>query len=191
MTLPEVPLQQPRATPFINVLAWVFILLSAGGVVMGLVQNLIVHFWPPLADLVRQQQTAPTGAGLFSVQQLIVGNLPAIMLANLLISGLILVAAIGLLRRHNWARLLFIGLMLLGIIWAAVSYILVIQADPLTAALEEVPREYQPAMAGARTPSLLAGGLFTLLFCTLLGWIAWRLSASDVAHQFHSRRRRG
>jgi hypothetical protein len=180
---------QPRATPFINVLAWVFILLAAGGVIMGLIQNLVVHFWPPLADLVRQHQTAPTGAGLFSIQRLIVGNLPAIMLANLLLSALVLLAAIGLLRRRNWARLLFIALMLLGIVWAAASFIMVLQADPLAAALPEVPPEYQPVMAGARTPSLLAGGIFTVLFCALLGWIAWRLSAADVARQFRPQRR--
>lgn len=186
--MPEIStVEQPRATPFINVLAWVFILLAAGGVVMGLVQNLIIHFWPPLADLVRQHQTAPTGAGVFSVQRLFVGNLPAIMFVNVLVSGVLLVAAVGLLRRLNWARLLFIGLMLMGIVWAAGSFILVIQTDPLSAALQDVPPEYQPAMAGARTPSLLAGGLFTLLFCALLGWIAWRLSARDVARQFQRR----
>lgn len=113
------------------------------------------------------------------------------MFVNVLVSAVLLVAAVGLLRRLNWARLLFIGLMLMGIVWAAGSFILVIQADPLSAALQDVPPEYQPAMAGARTPSLLAGGLFTLLFCGLLGWIAWRLSAQDVARQFQRRAPKG
>ncbi len=181
-------MEQPRPTAFINVLAWVFILLAAGGVVMGVIQNVIIHFWPPLADVVDQyQQTAPTTAGVFGVQMLM-GNLQWIMALNLLISIVVLIAAVGLLKRMNWARIAFIAFMLLGIVWAIASFILLVQADPIATASLEAPAEYQPALQGARAPSLLVGGLFTLLLSALLGWIASRLRSPEVAEQFHQSR---
>lgn len=178
-------MDQPAATRFVNIVAWLFILLAGGAVILGLIQNLIIHFWPPLAGVINHYENTAGGSnGEFAWQAGILRNIEWVLAASLLSSLIMLTAAIGLLKRMNWARLLFVVMLGLGVLWLAASFVALLVGDPFGAGLADVPAEYQPAIASLRTQSRWVSGLFSLLLCLLLGWIIWRLCSKEVAVQF-------
>lgn len=178
-------MQQPRPTPFINVLAWLFIVLAGIGILSGVLQNLAVYFWPPLVDVLeqtRQQQTlvAP-GGGWW---QTIMANLRWVLAFNLLLSILLFAAGVGLLQRRNWARLILVVVLSLVILFTLGNLALSVQALFADGAASVPADAYEPAMQAASAPSILAGSLFSLLLCAVLVWVVWRLCSAGVVEQF-------
>lgn len=109
-----------------------------------------------------------------------------IRLAVLGLLALTLTASIGLLLRRNWARLLFVGLLVLGIIASVVGVFLMVffftgvtQAMPAGVA---PPRRFQAfaVIAGAMNV------LFVFGFLALFGWIAKRLLSPEIRREFAS-----
>jgi hypothetical protein len=103
----------------------------------------------------------------------------------MLVSLLTLVSAIGLLRRWNWARLCFIGLMALGIAWQLAG--LGLQYTVFSSIQSQFPG--QAAHGGPdMTPFFLAIGVFSVIFAlglaVLFGWIIKRLLSPAIAAEF-------
>ena len=100
---------------FVTALAWLFIVLGGFATLMGLLQNLMINLLLPIA--VREEGAKdPPWAAAFMFDYI-----HLIFLGFLAVSALTLAAAIGLLLRRNWARLVFIGLMGFGILWNLAS----------------------------------------------------------------------
>lgn len=102
---------------FVTAVAWVFIVLSALATLVSIVQNIMIYTFFP-ADQVQasfaqahQQQQMPPGA------MFVFEHIRVLITSILVITSSTLVASIGLLRRHNWARILFVVLLVLGIAW--------------------------------------------------------------------------
>ncbi len=104
---------------FVTVLAWIFILMSGFSTVMAVFQYVVMSFVMPLARMqasldelkARGDMPMPPGA------EFMFGHMRLIFGAFLLLSAITLLTSIGLLKRRNWARLVFICLMALGIVW--------------------------------------------------------------------------
>jgi hypothetical protein len=103
----------------------------------------------------------------------------------LVVSAATFASAIGLLKRKNWARILFVGIMGLGILWNVVGIVF------MALFFQSMP----PVSAGA--PSAGAGNFevmwtimlgFNLLmvagFVWLFGWIIKRLLSEEVRREF-------
>jgi len=119
--------------------------------------------------------------------QFMFGHMQWFFLGFLLFSALLLVTSIGLLKRWNWARLVFIAFMVLSIAWSIGSIGLQMammssmQAD--VSAMQHAPvdfRAFQIVVTGMST-------LFALAFSVLYAWIIKRLASAPVIAEFRAK----
>ena len=169
---------------FVTALAWVFIVLSGFATVISILQNIMVWTMFRQPEVAQAMAAQPQGVPAFAAFML--GHFQWFFLAFLLVSSTTFVSSIGLLKRMNWARLMFVGLMLLGIVWSLGG--LVIQFDMfgfMREQFEAAPK--QEGMPDMR-PFLIAMGvvsvLFAIGFSVLWGWIAKRLLSREIRAEF-------
>jgi len=99
-----------------------------------------------------------------------------------LVSAITLVASIGLLRRLNWGRLLFIALLVLSIVWQVAGLAL---QQAIFSMLPAVPPEAgAPPVEQFLHVMRVAGVVLTLAFAVLFGWIIKRLVSPAVVAEF-------
>lgn len=178
---------QSRST-FVTVLAWIFIALSAFGTLIAILQSVM------LATMFAEPDVARAFAGPMPPEMpaplgLLMRHLPLFFVAFLLVSVATLVASIGLLRRWNWARLLFVGLLALGILWNVGG--LVVNWSVIGAVQDTIGAPTTPGAPDPRSflvAMLVASVLLTLAFAALFGWIIKRLLSPSIAAEFRRRR---
>lgn len=174
---------QPQST-FVTVLAWIAIVLSGFSTLISILQNIMLHTVFRRAGFDQAVQ-APPPPGTPPVVAFMLGHFQLFFLAFLLVSVLALISSIGLLKRRNWARLCFIGLMVLAVAWQLGGLALQFSMFP--------SMQQQFTAAGARgTPDMqpfviaiaAIGALFALGLGVLFGWIAKRLLSPAIAAEF-------
>lgn len=172
----------PRSR-FVTVLAWVFIVISGFGTLIGLLQNLMLHF--VFADLagqlpVQAADSAPAWERFFAAH---FRGFFALVCAAM---ALTLAASIGLLRRRNWARLAFIGIMLFGIAWNLLGLGLQIAMfDSLGDTFGDgAPPEFGAQFRAMQGMMIAIAAIMTLGFCTLFGFVAWKLTRPAIRAEF-------
>ena len=191
MTLGPESSAPPRST-FVTVVAWIFIILSGFATFISLLQNLMVGYMPrDMFDSAMQDSTfarvmPPAARFMFSHLQLLV-------LCTFILTGLMLAASIGLLHRRNWARLVFIGLLGLGIVYNLAG--LVLQQSMLSSMTSQVPfaaasnadstfrstaQQFDQMMAGFRVVMYVV----TIGFAVLFGWIIAKLLSRPIREEF-------
>jgi hypothetical protein len=190
MTAVDQPgIEVPPRSSFITVVAWIFIVLSGFSTLIGALQNLMIRSMPfdqlnsALQDSTAAQLPAPARA-VFSHFQLFV-------LATFLLSLLMLISSIGLLRRHNWARLVFIGLLVLGIIYLLVGLFLqqsfmssfnksFSAAAPQDSLFRANAQQFESFFTAMRVFMIV----FSLGIAGVFGWIVARLASAKVRAEF-------
>ena len=174
-----------QRSTFVTVLAWIFIALSGFGALIGVLQNIMLQTVLRSAEFGKAMQAAPGQPGLPPFATFLFENFQWFFLAALLANVVMLVVSIGLLKRRNWARLCFIGLMILSILWQVAGVTL--QA----AMFSFVHDQFAAAQAqGAPDMTLffvvmaVVCLVFALAFGALFGWIAWKLASEPIAAEF-------
>lgn len=166
---------------FVSVVAWIFIVLSGFGTMMSILQNVMIQVVMADPAVRDAMQTPPMDAPAFAI--FLFSNFQLFFLLFLLVSALTLASSIGLLLRRNWARVAFIGLMALGVVWnlggLALQLWMFSSMREQFAALPEGP-DMQPFFIVISAVSVL----FALVFSGLFGWIARRLLSAPVAAEF-------
>ena len=100
-------------------------------------------------------------------------NLRWVLAFNLLLAIVVFAAGVGLLRRRNWARLMFVFLLSLVVLLTLGNVLFALQAVIGGEAAAVATDPYAPAIYADGAPSLMASALFSLLLCLLLGWVVW------------------
>lgn len=166
----------------VTLLAWVFIILAALMTLIGATQNILLHWLYPqfLSELTTSLYNAPPMARFMAA------HLEWLVGLFTLLSATLFIAAIGVLRRYDWARRLFIGLLIVGLAWKVINLVLMIFfiADlPLarTTAFNSAAEveTFQTLMIGFN--ALLTVGLAVALI-----WISRYLSLPKVTVEFGS-----
>ena len=126
---------------FVTTLAWVFIILAGFATLISVLQNVMVNLMFPAQQMTESLKNAPPNmpaafAFLFS-------HIRLFFFSFLLVSVVCLVSAIGLLRRKNWARIIFIVILVLGIAWNIFAVILQFTAFPFGQNLPSGPQAGQ------------------------------------------------
>jgi hypothetical protein len=169
---------------FVTVTAWIFIGLSTFSTLISVLQNIMITVmfsapggFPPAEA---QQHMPPLFAFLFSHMRLY-------FLAFLVVSAATLLASIGLLMRRNWARIAFIGILALGIVWNIGG--LVLQQWLASSMLEinremRPPAEFEAVMRGMMIAIRIFSALFAIGLSVLFGWMIRQLRSPAIAVEF-------
>jgi len=172
---------------FVTVLAWIFIALAGFTTFISLLQNVMVNLMLPLDDVhLRKgmQEMPPFIAFLFSHLQLF-------FLAFLIVSATTLGSAIGLLYRQNWARLVFIAILALGIVWniggIALQQMMLssMQTMPMP---PNAPKDFTDGFNVMSKIIVVFGALMAIGFAVLYGWIIRKLMSPAIRAEFAASR---
>ena len=167
---------------FVTFTAWVFIILAGLTSVSALVQNAAVASLMPGLQLATERNPLPLLTGL------LVGYLPWVVGAGLVISLATLASAIGLLMRLDWARRSFIGLLVVAIVanllglWLQHEVVQSVVSNTLSSVA--IPARALGVFGGFVTAARVMAVLMTLVGCGLLGWIIRRLMSAGVRQEF-------
>ena len=167
---------------FVTATAWVFIILAALTSASALVQNAAVASLMPGLQLATEHNPLPLLTGL------LVGYLPWVVGAGLVISLGTLASAVGLLMRLDWARRTFIGLLVVAImanllgLWLQQEVVESVVSNTLSSVA--LPAQALGVFGGFVTAARVMAVLMTLVGCALLVWIIRRLMSAGVRQEF-------
>lgn len=167
---------------FVSATAWVFIVLAALGSASALVQN------AALTSILPGLQAGAANRSLSLLTGWLVGYLPWVVGAGLVLSFATLASAIGLLLRLDWARRVFIGLLLIAIVanllgmWLQHEVVQSVVSSTLGSAA--IPPQVLGVFGGFVTAARVMAIVMTLCACAVLGWIVRRLMSPSVRQEF-------
>src|SRR5437016_10457943 len=110
----------PARSTFVTVLAWIFIILAGFATVIGILQNIMIAVVFPVSEM-QQAGNQAANAHLPGYASAIFNHVQLIFFLFLVIFAATFVIAVGLLKRKNWARVGFIVVMSLGMLWKLVG----------------------------------------------------------------------
>lgn len=180
----------PPAAAFVTVLGRVSLVLAGLGTVWALLQLLLGLRVPDglVAELAAEGVIPPLLARLLDWRHVL-------SLALLALSLLLLAVAWGLLRRHEWARLAFVALLVAG---AIANFAGLAAIDPFFDSLQGlVPAStthgpdglaFAAQLASSRRLVWATSVAGALAIAGLHGWIAWQLCTAPVRAEFGRRR---
>ncbi|MFC5490282.1 hypothetical protein [Dokdonella soli] len=182
---PLIPAAPPRSS-FVSVLAWVFIALSAFTTLIGVMQNVMLHLMLR-GEMGAAMRSAPEPAGMPGAASFLMRHVDWLFAGFLMVSTLTLAAAIGLLRRHEWARRVFIALLGLGIAWQLAGLVMQFLMMPaFLAPLAQAPDGFAKDFRAMTVAILAFSAIMALGFCVLFGWLIKRLMSTAVRAEFAS-----
>jgi hypothetical protein len=171
---------------FVTVIAWIFIVISGFMTFISLLQNILINTVFPFDKIQIARASAPPMPPIFDFM---FDYFRIFFLAFLLVSAVKLVSAIGLLRRWNWARLVFVGILALGVV-SSIGGLLLQQVmfDSMmkfpTDAGRPMPPDFEANMRGMMIAMRAFSAVFILGFAVLYAWIIKRLLSPSVAAEF-------
>ena len=178
--------QLPTRSTFVTVVGWIFVAGSGFGILIAILQAAMLLFLFP-HDMLEQMTRDPEFQKAPPVMRFMAEHMFQFFL---LIWSLIVVTfacSIGLLRRQNWARVCFIGLMVFGIVWQLAGLVLqnllmssMMQIPTSPNAPDEVMGTIGTMMIVMRAITALMG----VAMCVLFGWIANRLMSAPIRAEF-------
>ena len=190
MTNPPFPSSAPVApqSGFVTTVAWIFIVLAGFATFISLLQNVMLAFMPH--DVFNQalQDTTFTRA-MPSAPRFMFAHFHAMIVAFFVICAATLLSAIGLLRRRNWARLVFIGLLAFGVVYNIVG--LVFQQAMVSSFNAPFAADSAFGAAGHQFQQMLLAMrvvmvVFELGFAALFVWIIVKLVSPPIRAEFTS-----
>ncbi len=163
---------------FVNLVAWMFIFLAAFACEWAFIQN-ATRSWAALAV---------DPASLPWLTGLLVRHAPWVFLAAGALSLATMVCAFGLLRRIEWARRVFIGLLMVAIVvdlaglWLQQEFVHLLVDSALRQATLTQPAA--DLFGGVLTMARVLAGLVTLVASVALAGIIRRLMSPSVRQEF-------
>ena len=170
---------------FVTVLAWLVIVMAGFTTFIAVLQNIMIATMMPLDKM--PLPSGPEAERIPGFMRFMLANVRWFFLAFLVVSALTLASAIGLLRRKEWARLVFIALLALGIAWN-IAGIFVQQSVLGSAAMmpTHAPAEFREQFERTASMMLIVSLVFALAFSALFGWLIKRLSSAPIRAEFSS-----
>jgi hypothetical protein len=195
MSMSALGMPPPSRSTFVTVVAWIFIGIAGFTSIFALMESVVMQM---VVLPLRQQNAFPT--------PLLPANMPVLstwLFAHILwicgvaffLALVMLIAAIGVLFRKEWARRLLIGFMVLGILYKCAATIMQWMVPLSTYANFPLPPHTPPeTMATMQSfmsmmqPFIIAMRIFSIISAivvsVLLGWIIHRLSSTRIRAEF-------
>jgi len=162
---------------FVNFIAWMFILLAAFACEWAVIQNATQSSWSGLAG---DQSSLPWLTGL------LLRHVTWVYSTAIALSLAMIVCAFGLLRRIEWARRVFIGLLMVAIavdlsgLWLQQEFMHLL----VDSALRQAPQPAADLFGGVVTAARVLAGFVTLVASVALVGIIRRLMSPSVRQEF-------
>lgn len=166
---------------FVTVLAWIFIVFSALGLLILCLDAMV--FWAMPLDKM-MEQGAQSGAGQASpiAPAMFITLFRWFMLFMLLFEAWVLASSVGLLLRKNWARISFIVFIIIGLIWNALYLIVEVLAAIGIHFFQ--PANTPPAFQSFMQGFMVGFMILTIGFMVLFGWILRKLMSANIRREF-------
>ena len=168
----------PGRSTFVTVVAWVFIALAGMATLMTALQSAMVLLLFPLDEIRQNAPQDPTFETMPAWARFMFTHIELWFLFCFALSATTLVAAIGLLRRRNWGRVLFVGVLAFGIVWNL--------GTPFFAAGMMPARVFEgddPFATAFRVMQVVSVAM-AVGVAVLFGWLGWRLCSPAVRAEF-------
>jgi hypothetical protein len=177
----------PSKSTLVTVLAYLGIAFGGFAVVVAALQHRMVTMAPYGEAMDRALQDSTFVGVAPPAWRFLFANFRTLTLIGLAAGATTVVSAVGLLRRRNWARIAFIGLLLLGIA-SAVALLLLQDAmmPDVTAAIARDSTLQQAAndfASVARAMRLFMLGV-SVGVVSLFGWLIARLLSPGIRAEF-------
>jgi hypothetical protein len=173
------------STSLVNGLAWSFIALSAGSLLLATVQYLL------FAYVVQMEPLRATIADAINLKLLpcsamaVVEHLPDIFMALFVTSLLTLLISIALLKRRNWARIAFVWIMIATAIMHIAGLLLPFYfMHDFSAALDDMPPELRGVATTVMNILSVMSVVMGIAFTSFFAWIARRLLSAEIRQEF-------
>lgn len=177
----------PARSTFVTVIAWTFIVLAGFASFISVLQALMFFFLFP-DDMFTAARAAKGVENMPAFPRFMFQHMLGFFVLFWSTCVVTLVSAIGLLRRKNWARLVFIALLALGIVWNLSGLWL---QQQMMASFSKPPPAHDPRMADFQagfetmmTVMRFAMATFAIAISALFAWIIKRLVSRPVRTEF-------
>lgn len=166
---------------FVNVVAWIFLVLSA----LGVLECIVLMFVPWQEFMSQaQMQSAPMPP---DAQFMFSHVMHAFFVVWLILGLWVVASSIGLLLRKNWARISYIVLMALGIGFNALNLLMgIIMLVMFHSQGFQNNPTFPPGMSGVVSAFVAIWIIFTVVFLALFIWILIKLTSEQIAREFRS-----
>lgn len=168
---------------FVTVIAWICIGISGLGFLVSIVQMILVYTVLPMAEMSKSFQNPQLNQNMPDIAKFMFLSFRTVVTIFCAFSLLTLTASIGLLRRLNWARIFFIVMLALGIIWNIGG--LVVQFNILSS-LPGFPQNTSGFDAKIFFLVFKAISIFVAVaaLSVLFGWVIKKLLSNEVKREF-------
>ncbi len=178
------PDKQPAGTQFVTAVAWVFIALCGFTAFVSLMQNVMVNTLFPIDEMTKAAM-APGAPKMPAFFRFMMDNIRLLVASILVVSVGMLGAAIGLLKRKNWARLVFVTILSIGIVWNIGGLALQFSIMEDFPKPVGAPPEFSAAFTTMRTVITAFSVLMALAFSAIFGWLIKRFISAEIRREFH------
>jgi len=168
---------------FVTGLAWTFIVLAGFATLMTLLQNIMLAVMFPVEEMramLRESEKSQPMPALFRFMFEHFRFFFGLMFA---VCAVTFVSAIGLLRRKNWARIIFVILMVLSALWNLAS---IAMPFYMFSSFPVIPDGAAGGDEVRLMINIMIGFMVVIgiLFAGLFAWIAKRLMSDDIKREF-------
>ncbi len=173
--------QSPQRSTFVTVVAWIFLVLSGFTLFVSVMQNIMVQFlFPP--EMLERAAAQDGMDGMPAGARFVFEYFRLVILLPLLAAGGTFLASLGLLRRREWARRVFVVLMSVG----ALLYLagIVLQGAMMPDFSQFPQPEGAPDFRSFVVVIRIFSAIMGLGIAGLLGWIAKRLMGWEIRREF-------
>ena len=172
--------QQIKRSSFINVFAWISIIFSGFGILVGIMQNVMMqtvmkdaHF----EQLTKDENIPPLMKIMFE-------NFDILVMGTLLITIVVFIASIGLLKRKNWARLFFIVFLILGVIWTVVGGVMQFSFMDSMMIGQNMPQDAPPEFQSMQNTMKIVSAVMMVAMVGLYLYLIKRLRSDEIKDEF-------
>lgn len=178
---------KPRSS-FITVLAWIFIVLAGLTTFISILQNIMITAMFPVEEMNRSFSDPDFQENVPTVFSYVFSNIRVFFFGFFAISCATFISAIGLLKRRNWARIVFIIIMAAGIAWNIFALIL---QQIMIPEMAEMPGQIGNGFETMMTIMRVFFFVMALGVSVLFGWIIKRLVSLKIRQEFMPEIRQG
>jgi hypothetical protein len=152
---------------------------------IGILQNIMVQIMFSAPEMQAAMETSNQTEDMPAIAQFMFNNIRWFFLLVLMISATLFISSVGLLKRKNWARLLFIAIMAFGIFWNIGGFVLqLVMFSTMSDMPSSTPPDFQAQFTTFSIVVAIFGGIMVLGLSILFGWIIKRLISSSIKQEF-------